>query len=237
MKLAIVGAGAMGRIVEELARKHPGIEQVAVVEPACGESLWDGAQPDVIIDFSHPDALADIAAYASSKDGQVGVVFATTGYGREEEEKIKELSAEVPVIKSSNFSYGVNTMKKILAYAASLLAGCSDMEIIEKHHSLKADAPSGTALMLAEACDPAKERIWLYGRQGLAKRGGEIGIHSVRAGTIFGEHTVLFGLQDEAIEIRHTAYSKAVFAKGAIEAALWLAGRKPGFYAIEDVFY
>lgn len=237
MKLTIVGAGAMGRIVEELAQKHPGIEQVAVVEPARGERLWNMPQPDVIIDFSHPDALADIAAYALSKDGQVGVVFATTGYSREEEEMIKELSAEVPVIKSSNFSYGVNTMKKILAYAASLLAGCSDMEIIEKHHSLKADAPSGTALMLAEACDPAKERTWLYGRQGQAKRGGEIGIHSVRAGTIFGEHAVLFGMQDEVIEIRHTAYSKAVFAKGAIEAALWLAGRKPGFYAIEDVFY
>lgn len=237
MKLAIAGTGAMGRLTEELALRNPDIGQAAVWEPAGAETLWDLPQPDVIIDFSHPDALAHIADYAASKGGQVGVVFATTGYSPSDEERIKALSAQVPVIKSANFSYGVNAMKKILACAASLLADRGDMEIIEKHHSLKADAPSGTALMLAEACDPDRERTWLCGRQGQARRAGEIGIHSVRAGTIFGEHAVLFGLPDEVIEIRHTAFSKAIFAKGAIEAALWLAGRKPGFYSVEEVFY
>lgn len=237
MKLAIVGSGTMGRIVADMALQNPGIEQVSVIEPALGESLDDVAQPDVVIDFSHPDALPSIIGYLTAKGGQVGAVFATTGYCSEDAEAIKGLGEKAPVIKSSNFSYGVNTMKKILGFAAPLLSDCSDIEIIEKHHSLKTDAPSGTALMLADACDPEGTRERLCGREGEARRRNEIGLHSVRAGTIFGEHSVLFALKDEVIEIRHTAYSKTIFAKGAIEAALWLAGRKPGFYSIEDVFY
>lgn len=237
MKLAIVGMGTMGRIVADMARQNPGIDQVSVIEPALGECLSDVPQPDVIIDFSHPDALPPLISYLSAKGGQVGAVFATTGYCHEDVERIKKLSEKAPVIKSSNFSYGVNTMRKILEFAAPLLSDCSDMEIVEKHHRLKTDAPSGTALMLAEACDPKGERELVCGRKGETKRRGEIGIHSVRAGTIFGEHSVLFAMKDEVIEIRHTAYAKTIFAKGAIEAALWLQGRKPGFYSIEDVFY
>lgn len=237
MKLAIVGSGTMGRIVRDMALQNPGIDHVSIIEPALGESLCDVPQPDVVIDFSHPDALPPLISYLSAKGGQVGAVFATTGYCREDAEQIRRLSEKVPVIKSSNFSYGVNTMMKILGFAAPLLSGCSDIEIVEKHHSLKTDAPSGTALMLADACDPEGSRERLCGREGESKRRGEIGIHSVRAGTIFGEHSVLFALKDEVIEIRHTAYSKTIFAKGTIEAALWLQGRKPGFYSIEDVFY
>ncbi|MGC2872233.1 4-hydroxy-tetrahydrodipicolinate reductase [Ihubacter sp. rT4E-8] len=237
MKLAIVGTGTMGRIVRDMALQNPGIDQVYSIEPALGESLSDIPQPDVVIDFSHPDALPSIVSYLSAKGGQVGVVFATTGFSKEDADQIRRLSEKVPVIKSSNFSYGINAMGRIVSFAAPLLTGCSDIEIVEKHHRMKTDAPSGTALMLADACDPEERHPRLCGREGETKRRDEIGIHSVRAGTIFGEHSVLFAMKDEVIEIRHTAFSKKIFAKGAIEAALWLQGRKPGFYPIEDVFY
>lgn len=167
MKLAIVGSGTMGRIVRDMALQNPGIDHVSIIEPALGESLCDVPQPDVVIDFSHPDALPPLISYLSAKGGQVGAVFATTGYCREDAEQIRRLSEKVPVIKSSNFSYGVNTMMKILGFAAPLLSGCSDIEIVEKHHSLKTDAPSGTALMLADACDPegSRERLCRKGRR------------------------------------------------------------------------
>ncbi len=237
MKLTIVGTGTMGRIVRDMALQNPGIDKVYNVEPALGETLEDGPLPDVIIDFSHPEALDGICRYIEEKKGKVGVVFATTGYTQQEEEKIRSLAALAPVIKSSNFSYGIDSLKKITAYAANLLGDCSDIEIIEKHHNQKIDAPSGTAITLADVCDPKRQKPRKCGRCGEEKRRGEIGIHSIRGGTIFGEHTVLFALKDEVIEVKHTAFSKKIFAKGAIEAALWLEGKKPGFYPLEEVFY
>lgn len=237
MKLAIVGAGTMGRIVRDMALQNPGIDSVTTIEPALGESLFDLESPDVIIDFSHPDALDDIVSYVGGKQGKIGAVFATTGYTLTQEEKIKTLGQTAPVIRSSNFSYGVNSLKRIVGFAAPLFSDNADIEIIEKHHRQKVDSPSGTAIMLADACDPSRERKRLCGREGEQKRKNEIGLHSVRAGTIFGEHTVMFALKDEVIEIKHTAFSKKIFAKGAIEAALWIAGKAPGFYPIDEVFY
>ena len=237
MNLTIVGTGTMGRIVRDMALQNPGFKHVYNIEPALGEALTDGPAPDVIIDFSHPGALPGICQYAAEKQGRVAVVFATTGYSEEDEEKIKALSALVPVIKSSNFSYGIHCLKKITAYASSLLEDCSDIEIIEKHHNLKADAPSGTALTLADVCDPGRQRQRKYGRYGEEKRKNEIGLHSIRGGTFFGEHTVIFAMKDEVIEVKHTAFSKKNFARGAINAALWLSGKEPGMYALEEVFY
>ena len=237
MNLTIVGTGTMGRIVRDMALQNPGIDKVWNIEPALGEHLADAPQPDVVIDFSHPDALGGICEYIEEKQGRVGVVFATTGYSLQEEEQIRKLAAVAPVIRSSNFSYGIHCLKKIVAFAAPMLDDCSDIEIIEKHHNQKVDSPSGTAMTLADVCDPRHERERKYGRRGEEKRKSEIGLHSIRGGTIFGEHTVLFALKDEVIEIKHTAFSKKIFAKGAIEAALWLTGRKPGFYPLEEVFY
>ncbi len=237
MNIAIIGTGTMGRLVRDMALQNPGIERVCNIEPALGESLYDVQQPDILIDFSHPDALESICSYTAEKAGRVGVVFATTGFSAEDRKKIRMLAEKAPVIESSNFSYGIHTMKKIISYAVPMLKDCSDIEIIEKHHNQKVDSPSGTALALAACCDPERQREWKYGRSGEEKRRDEIGIHSVRAGTIFGEHTVLFALKDEVIEIRHTAFSKNIFAKGAIEAALWLKGKQPGLYPLEDVFY
>ncbi len=237
MNLAIVGQGVMGRLVKAMALECQIIETVSTVEPLEGESLFDIPVPDVIIDFSHPETLETTCRYLRENKGKTAVVFATTGFSEEDKEKINELGHIVPVMRSSNYSYGIHTVKKILQQAVPLLGDRSDMEIIERHHRLKADAPSGTALMLAEICDPNQQRKWISGRQGESRRSNEIGIHSIRGGTIFGEHTVLFALEDEVIEIRHTAFSKRIFAQGAIEAALWLNGKKPGIYSIEEVFF
>lgn len=241
MKLAIVGKGMMGRLLVQLAEgmKKDGedIQWIEVIEPATGESLFDIPQPDVIIDFSHPDALDDIYRYVSSKEGTVSVVFGTTGFTSEQLMQIKKLSEIAPVIQSYNYSYGIQTLKKLIGCAVPMLKERSDIEIIEKHHRYKADAPSGTALMLAECCDPDHNKQWRCGREGQHKRGDEIGIHSLRGGTIFGEHHVIFALQDEVVTVSHTAFSKNIFAKGALEAGLWLNGKKKGMYSIEDVFY
>ena len=169
---------------------------------------------------------------------QVPVVLCTTGLSEEQLTKVKDASEKVAVLKSANMSLGINMLLKLLQDATKILAPAGyDIEIVEKHHNQKVDAPSGTALMLAEICDPAHEKDWVCGRQGESRRGDELGIHSIRGGTIFGEHDVIFALKDEVIEIRHTAFSKRIFAKGAIEAALWLNGKKKGMYSIEDVFY
>jgi len=237
MRLAIVGKGMMGSLIAEQAKALPAITHIDTVEPAAGESVFDIPNPDVIIDFSHPNALPDICSYVKTRDGSTGVVFGTTGFSTEQLEIIKSLRDTAPIIQSYNYSYGIHTLKRILTSAMPLLDGRSDIEIIEKHHNLKVDAPSGTALMLAGICDPDHRRLWLHGRQGDGKRQDEIGIHSLRGGTIFGEHSVVFALEDEVIEISHTAFSKRIFAKGALEAALWLNGKKKGIYSIEDVFY
>lgn len=236
MNLTIVGTGTMGRIVRDMALQNSGFDKVFNIEPALWETLEDGPVPDVIIDFSHPDALEGIFHYVTEHKSRAGVVFATTGYSAEDEEKIRALSKVTPVMKASNFSYGIHALKQIAAYSAGLLEDCSDIEIVEKHHNQKVDSPSGTAVTLADICDPDHRRTRKYGRFGEEKRKNEIGLHSIRGGTIFGEHTVIFALKDEVIEVKHTAFSKNIFAKGAIEAALWLAGRKPGFYPIEEVF-
>ena len=237
MRLVIVGTGMMGSLIEELAKTMPEINHIDMVEPMAGESLFDFRRPDVMIDFSHPDALSDICKYVRERKGKTGVVFGTTGFSPEQMEEIKNLGDFAPVLQSYNYSYGIQTLKKLLGCAMPMVEGRGDIEIIEKHHRLKTDAPSGTALMLAGICDPCHQRKWLCGRQGDGRRGEELGIHSLRGGTIFGEHTIVFAMEDEVIEISHTAFSKKIFAKGALEAALWLNGRKKGMYSIEDVFY
>jgi len=237
VNLAIMGSGVMGQLVRKTAAGYGDVDEIFVIEPVLGETLFDIPQPDVIIDFSHPDTLGQICNYVEQRHGSVGVVFATTGFSTEDEMRIEKLGLYAPIIKSYNYSYGVNTLKKILEYAVPFFSERADIEIVEKHHNLKVDSPSGTALMLAEICDPAHERDWIYGRHGEQKREGEIGFHSIRGGTIFGEHTVIFALKDEVIELKHTAFSKSIFAKGAIESALWLNGREPGLYSLEQVFY
>lgn len=191
---------------------------------------------DVIVDFSSPKVLPSILSYAE-KTG-CAVVLAATGYTAEDLAKIEEASKKIAVFKTANFSIGVNLLVKLVKEAAAFLGEDFDVEIVEKHHRLKVDAPSGTALMLADSVNAAfnGKKEYLNGRSGnVGKRGNEIGIHAVRGGTVVGEHDVCFFGDDEEITFSHRASSKRVFAAGAIRAAKFIKGMPAGKYDMKDV--
>lgn len=193
-------------------------------------------EADVIIDFSSPAVLKDELTWAAAH--KCPVVLATTGYSAEDLKLIDECSKKIAVFKTANFSLGVNLLVKLVKDAAAALGENFDIEIIEKHHNKKVDAPSGTALMLAESANSAftEKKEFLNGRDGaVGKRGNEIGIHAVRGGTIVGEHDVMFAGEDEIITLSHSARSKKVFAAGAVKAAKWLVGKPAGKYDMTDV--
>lgn len=191
---------------------------------------------DVIIDFSSPAVLKDELTWAQKRN--IPVVLASTGYTKDDLNLIENASRKVAVFKTGNFSLGINLLVKLVKKAAETLGEEFDIEIIEKHHRLKVDAPSGTALMLADGANSAfgGNRDYLNGREGIVgKRGNEIGIHAVRGGTIVGEHEVIFSGEDEIITLSHSARSKRVFAAGAIRAAKWVCGKPAGLYDMTDV--
>ena len=191
---------------------------------------------DVILDFSSPAALKAELDWAVKKG--VPVVLAATGYTENDLKFIDSCAKKVAIFKTANFSIGVNLRVKLVREAAQTLGEKFDIEIIEKHHNQKIDAPSGTALMLAESANAAFDgkKNYLNGRCGkVGKRGNEIGIHAVRGGTIVGEHDVIFAGDDEVITLSHSASSKRVFAAGAIKAAKWLAGKPAGKYDMTDI--
>ena len=193
-------------------------------------------EADVIIDFSHPSSLEKLLKYAKSNN--LPIVVATTGLSDEQKNDLAEASKFVPVFFSANMSIGVSLIAELAKTAAKILGQGFDIEIIEKHHNQKIDAPSGTALMLADAiCEVVPEEMtYEYNRQ--AKRSkrtkNEIGIHAVRGGTIVGEHDVIFAGRDEVITISHSATSKEVFAVGAVNAALFLVNKEPKLYSMKD---
>ena len=193
---------------------------------------------DVVIDFSNASAVDRLLEACGKK--KLPVVLCTTGLSEGQLEKVKEISAVIPVLRSANMSLGVNLLLKLLKDAAKVLAPAGfDMEIVEKHHNQKVDAPSGTAIAMADSINEALngEYTYNYDRSGERKKREkkEIGIAAVRGGNIVGEHEVIFAGEDEVIEFGHTAYSKAVFAKGAVAAAGFLAAREPGLYNMSDV--
>jgi len=195
-------------------------------------------EADVIVDFAAAPAVDDLLAYSIEK--QIPVVLCTTGLTEEQLQKVEETSKKVAVLKSANMSLGINMLMDLLQKAAKILAPAGfDMEIVEKHHNQKLDAPSGTALALADSINEALNNAYDYKydrSQERKKRDKyEIGIQAVRGGNIVGEHEVIFAGTDEVIEFKHTAYSKAVFAKGAVEAAKFLAGKPAGRYEMSDV--
>ncbi len=193
-------------------------------------------QADVIIDFSNPAVLDSMLAYAVEK--KLPVVICTTGYSEEQKQKIKDVSAQIPVFYSGNMSLGINLIIELAKKAASVFGDSFDVEIIEQHHNQKLDAPSGTALMIADAVSQVRENSeYVYDRHAYRKKREkkEIGIHSVRGGNIVGEHEVIFAGQDEVLTISHSARSKTVFAVGALNAAIFLKGKAPGMYDMSDL--
>ena len=192
-------------------------------------------KPDVIIDFSNPSGLDDLLDYC--KANLVPVVIATTGYSDEQIAKIKSASETTPVFFTFNMSLGVNVLVGLARQAAKILGDDFDIEIVEKHHNQKIDAPSGTAIMLADAINGVLDERMVYdydrhSRREKRKR-NEIGIHAVRGGTIVGEHDVIFAGNDEVITLSHSAQSKNLFATGAIKAAVYLKDKAPGMYNME----
>lgn len=197
---------------------------------------FDG-KADVLIDFSNPSFLPSLLQFV--KERHMPAVFATTGFSKEQIEQIKAASKEIPIFYSGNMSLGVNLLVNLAKKAASVLSDSFDIEIIEKHHNQKLDAPSGTALMIADGISSVLENKPNYVYERASKREkrskNEIGIHSVRGGTIVGEHEVIFAGNDEIISLKHTAMSRKIFATGAINAALFIAEKRPGLYDMGDL--
>lgn len=192
---------------------------------------------DVIIDFSNPNTLNNILEYGT--ENNIPCILCTTGYSNEDDEKIKNASKNIGIFKSGNMSLGINLMIELSKKAASVLGKDFDIEIIEKHHNQKIDAPSGTALMIADGVsDTLKEKPqYVYDREKVRKKRekNEIGISTIRGGTIVGEHEILFAGLDEILSIKHNALSKEVFATGAINAAIYMKGKKPGMYDMSNL--
>lgn len=193
-------------------------------------------KPDVIIDFSVPVATMKILEYA--KGNNVPIVIATTGLSEEEKQKIKEYSKTIPIFQSANMSYDINLMKKVVAEVAKNL-NQTDIEIVETHHNRKIDSPSGTALLLADSINNALDNKMEYNFNRFQNREkrkkNEIGFSSIRGGNIVGEHTVIFFGENESFEITHKAYSRGVFAEGALKGAEYIVGKENGYYSMDDI--
>ena len=239
--------GKMGRMITELVKNDDGAVIAAGVDTYTGiandypvyESIDQcDTDVDVVIDFSNAGAVDALLDYCAEK--KIPVVLCTTGLSEEQLEKVRETSEKTAVLKSANMSMGINLLLKLLKDAAKVLGNAGyDIELVERHHNQKLDAPSGTALALADSINEALngEYHYVYDRSQVRQKRDtkEIGISAVRGGTIVGDHEVIFAGTDEVIEFRHSAYSRNVFAKGAVEAAKFLAGKETGMYDMGDV--
>lgn len=234
--------GKMGNIVAELVDKHDNMVLKCGVDkentgyltyPVYTDLNKISENPDVIIDFSVPTSTFNVLEYA--KKNSIPVVIATTGFTVEEEKKIEEYSKFIPIFKSSNMSFSINMFQKILKEIVPKLKD-TDIEIIETHHNRKIDSPSGTAQMLGNTINEALGGDYKFKYDRHEKRGEkEIGITSIRGGNIVGEHTVMFFGDSETFEIKHTSYSRNVFAEGAIKATEFIINQKNGLYNMDDL--
>lgn len=246
VRVLMVGcSGKMGKMITETSKKLTNVELVAGVD-----KYDDGTLPypvfkeiedvtvdiDVILDFSRPDSIGSLLKY--SKKYLKPIVLCTTGYTEAELLEIEAQSKIIPVFKSGNMSLGINVINNVLKKISAMLYENFDIEIIEKHHNQKVDAPSGTALLLGDTIRNAiaEETKYVYGREGYSKREkNEIGVHAIRGGSIVGEHSVIFAGESEVIEIKHSATSREVFAIGALKACAFINGKAPGKYDMDNV--
>ncbi len=247
IKLILNGAnGKMGQVITKLVSDMDDAVIVAGVDindsiensyPVYKDIFEITENADVIIDFSHPSCLDALLEFA--KDKKIPAVVCTTGLSDLQKQKIVQASNDVAMFFSANMSLGINLIIDLAKRAAKLLEGSFDIEIVEKHHRLKIDAPSGTALAIADEISGVLENApaYMYDRHSQRKKRSntEIGLHSVRGGTIVGDHDVIFAGNDEVITLSHHAASKEVFAVGAVKAAIFLSGKKPGMYSMNDL--
>ncbi len=248
LNILLCGAnGRMGRAVAQAANENADISISAGIDVVSADidlgfpvfqSLSDfSGKADVIVDFSHHSAVEGILVYA--KENRIPVVIATTGHSPEETNAIKAAACEIPVFWSRNMSLGINLLIGLAQKAVATLGDSFDIEIIEKHHNQKLDAPSGTALMIADAISQTAESQteYIYDRHNIRRKRSknEIGIHAVRGGTIVGEHEVIFAGHDEVISLSHSAASREVFACGALRAAKYISAKAPGFYTMSEL--
>lgn len=238
--------GAMGKVITNCIAERDDCCIVAGLDvntaengkyPIFGSPEDINVEADVIIDFSHPSALAGVLRYALST--KTPAVISTTGLSEEQINSLQLASSQIPIFFSANMSLGVSLVSELVKKAAAVLGANFDIEIIEAHHNKKIDAPSGTALMLADSvCNGLEyQPVYEYNRHSKREKRtkNEIGIHSVRGGTIVGEHEVIFAGNDEIISISHSARSKSVFAVGSINAAVYLSKKEPGMYSMKEL--
>ena len=248
LDLVISGCnGRMGRVVESLCAAAPDVQIKAGFDvlgpsdrgfPVFSDPAAFQGEADVVVDFSHPAALTALLAFCVRRG--VPAVLATTGYGPEQLVEIEAAATAVPIFRSANLSLGINVLKALARQAAALLGEDFDIEIVERHHNKKVDAPSGTALLLADALSEALpyQPEYVYDRHSVRRPRDrrEIGIAALRGGTIAGDHEILFAGRDEVVELRHSAQSREVFASGALKAARFLAQcQAPGLYDMDDL--
>ena len=248
IKILIFGCnGTMGRVLATMAESSSKVEIAAGVDPTAQAdafafpvypNLDDCDQVfDVIIDFSRPESLSDLLDGALKR--KCPLVIATTGHTVEDKKRIKNLTRSIPIFHAANMSLGINLMSDLIQTAAAVLGEQFDIEIIEKHHNLKKDAPSGTAYELADSINQVflHAKHYVFGRHTRTDKRNieDIGIHAVRGGTIVGEHQVLFAGTDEILELKHAAFSKQVFAAGALRAVQFIAGKSPGYYSMKEM--
>ena len=237
MRIVLIGLGKMGTLIRETAAAA-GDE----IEAAFGRDDLDqlgklGKAADVVMDFSRPAALPEIAAYVRRTG--TPLLSGTTGYTEAEKERLFALGSAVPVLWSANYSLGVAVLARALRVIAPVLGQDFDIEITETHHNQKADAPSGTAKLLLEAMDPQHRLRPVYGREGSVGRRekNEVGIHALRGGTVAGTHTVHFFGPDEELELTHRAASRRIFVGGALHMARLLPGRPKGVYDLQKILF
>lgn len=239
--------GRMGRTIVAQCAAKPELNIVAGFDvlgqqsrdfPVFSTPAEFKGQADVLVDFSHPAALTPLLAFCTER--KIPVVLATTGYSEEQLREIESASSRIPIFRTANLSLGINVLLELVRQAAVLLGDDFDVEIVERHHNKKLDAPSGTAHMIADALASSLpyEPEYVYSRHDVRspRQRREVGISAVRGGTIAGDHEVLFAGTDEIIELRHSAQSRDVFATGALRAARFLAGRSvPGLYTMDHL--
>ena len=239
IRIIITGSkGRMGQALLACAARNPELKITGEID-STGDLNSVIGQGDVVIDFSSPAATAKFAAICA--EHQKPIVIGTTGHSDDEKSQIKNQKSQIPIVLASNYSTGVNTLFWLTRKAAEILGPDFDLEVVEMHHRLKKDAPSGTAATLAEILAGVRQQqlneVIRHGRHGIVgeRTATEIGMHALRGGDVVGDHTVIFATNGERVELTHKASSRETFANGALRAAQWVVKQKPGLYDMQDV--